>query len=116
MLSQKTSGMLVVISIVIAFTVTCKGSSVQVCDEDEFQCRRGECIPDVWKCDGEPDCRNGKDEKNCPTERCDEDQHFCNDNSHNRCIPIAYRCDNDHDCEDGSDEDPAICRAPRPQG
>ncbi|XP_063443845.1 low-density lipoprotein receptor-like isoform X2 [Mytilus trossulus] len=114
MLSQKTSGMLVVISIVIAFTVTCHGSAE--CDEDEFKCRRGECIPDVWKCDGEPDCRNGKDEKNCPTERCDEDHHLCNDNSPNRCIPIAYRCDNDPDCEDGSDEDPAICRAPRPSG
>ncbi|XP_052069141.1 very low-density lipoprotein receptor-like isoform X2 [Mytilus californianus] len=114
MLSQKTSGMLVVISFVIVFTVTCVTSQrSKACDEDEFQCRRGECIPDVWRCDGEPDCKNRRDEKNCPTERCDEHHHLCNDNSHNRCIPIAYRCDNDLDCEDGSDEDPAICRAPR---
>ena len=36
------------------------------CGADEFQCADNKtCIQSTWKCDGEPDCEGGEDEKNC---------------------------------------------------
>ncbi len=35
------------------------------CDPDEFQCRVGECVLDVYVCDGQRDCTNGQDEAKC---------------------------------------------------
>ena len=32
------------------------------CQEDEFSCLKGRCIPAAWKCDGKPDCSEGEDE------------------------------------------------------
>ena len=32
------------------------------CEENEFECHPGKCIPDTWKCDNEEDCENGVDE------------------------------------------------------
>ena len=37
------------------------------CEEEEFQCSSGLCIPKVYKCDGDNDCSDGSDESlnNC---------------------------------------------------
>ena len=33
--------------------------------KDAFQCEKGVCIPQSWKCDGDYDCLNKADEKDC---------------------------------------------------
>ena len=45
--------------------------SGDVCPEEEdFFCDRGECISSSFACDGESDCSNGIDEKNCTKGGC----------------------------------------------
>lgn len=43
-------------------------SSVRkTCKDSEFSCgsSTNRCIPNIWRCDGDEDCQNGADEKNC---------------------------------------------------
>ncbi|XP_069680100.1 uncharacterized protein teq isoform X2 [Periplaneta americana] len=35
------------------------------CRDEEFECKPGECIAKIWKCDGDKDCSNGLDERGC---------------------------------------------------
>lgn len=35
------------------------------CDNDQFQCKSGHCIPIRWRCDADPDCMDSSDEENC---------------------------------------------------
>ena len=40
------------------------------CSRKQFTCAsRDECIPAVYKCDGETDCDDGSDEHNCPVRK-----------------------------------------------
>ncbi|XP_020811864.1 low-density lipoprotein receptor isoform X1 [Drosophila serrata] len=82
------------------------------CDEKQFQCHSGDCIPIRFVCDGDADCKDHSDEqvKECKfiEATCSTDQFRCGNGN---CIPNKWRCDQEHDCADGSDETPELCRA-----
>ncbi|XP_028407153.1 low-density lipoprotein receptor-related protein 4-like [Dendronephthya gigantea] len=73
------------------------------CAVNEFTCKDGECILSKWECDGEPDCSDHSDEKDCdsyPT--CSSSQFQCNITKD--CVDEDWRCDGDIDCGDSTDE------------
>ncbi|KAH6919922.1 hypothetical protein HPB50_029091 [Hyalomma asiaticum] len=81
------------------------------CPTDRFLCNylgKFVCVPTERKCNGDIDCDNGMDEKNCTRpETCSEDEFRCMDRA--QCIPAALRCDGKIDCRDGSDEAAVVC-------
>ncbi|PIC45037.1 hypothetical protein B9Z55_005196 [Caenorhabditis nigoni] len=86
------------------------GEPTKACKADSFKCEDNRCIPMSWRCDGDIDCQNEEDEKNCP-KTCGEKEHKCGNVTSARsslqrfkCIPEAWMCDGEFDCEDKSDE------------
>ncbi|KAI8787512.1 low-density lipoprotein receptor-related protein 8 [Biomphalaria glabrata] len=79
---------------------TTSGSNI-TCSINQFQCSNAVCIALSWKCDGQADCYDGSDEKNCPQTTCSDDFFRCNNGE---CIPSRWTCDSSSDCKDGSDE------------
>ncbi|XP_074190853.1 low-density lipoprotein receptor-related protein 8 isoform X11 [Rhinolophus sinicus] len=79
---------------------------VKECEEDQFRCRNGRCIPSVWRCDEDDDCSDNSDEDECPKKTCMDSDFTC-DNGH--CIPERWKCDGEEECSDGSDEFEATC-------
>ena len=75
------------------------------CQQNEFPCLSGRCIPEAWKCDGRPDCDSGEDEVACAAS-CPPGQWLCREG---RCIEAALLCDGVRDCGLGEDEDPGLC-------
>ncbi|XP_076823399.1 prolow-density lipoprotein receptor-related protein 1-like isoform X2 [Clavelina lepadiformis] len=94
---------------------------VETCKSNEFRCEslstssnRSEpvvhqCRPRAWLCDGDSDCVNGVDEKNCSQHTCNSDEFRCA--SSGRCLPKKWTCDGETDCADGSDENDKLCNA-----
>jgi len=88
-----------------------------------FDCGENQCIPRSWRCDGDTDCLNGKDEMNCPKtdELCDAKHYKCKEPSEETgsslkwkslsqmfpasCIPEAWKCDGEFDCPEKDDEE-----------
>lgn len=60
---------------VLLFVLTMRPSQV-ICaslfaacvGNETFACNDGRCIPRSWRCDGDIDCKNEEDEKNCTSE------------------------------------------------
>uniref|UniRef100_A0AAF5Q0L6 EGF-like domain-containing protein n=13 Tax=Wuchereria bancrofti TaxID=6293 RepID=A0AAF5Q0L6_WUCBA len=76
------------------------------CTDRQFACGGDDakCIPKLWYCDGEPDCRDGSDEPGkdiCGPRICAVGEFQCN--NHNCTRPFQL-CDGSDDCGDGSDE------------
>ncbi|KAK6966048.1 basement membrane-specific heparan sulfate proteoglycan core protein, partial [Biomphalaria glabrata] len=73
------------------------------CGPDEVPCSNGACIYKGYYCDGDDDCRDGSDERNCPIDHlpCEPNEFRC-DNG--KCAMKIWRCDGDNDCGDRSDE------------
>ncbi|XP_030562387.1 low-density lipoprotein receptor-like isoform X2 [Drosophila novamexicana] len=82
------------------------------CDEKQFQCQNGDCIPIRFVCDGDADCKDHSDEQveECKFREatCSSDHFRC---TNGNCIPNKWRCDQENDCSDGSDEDKLLCKA-----
>ncbi|XP_077861475.1 uncharacterized protein LOC100367197 [Saccoglossus kowalevskii] len=71
------------------------------CDEDQFECGNGHCVPKCWKCDGMDDCGDNSDEEHCNENGCGGGQFTCLIN----CKPAHWECDGMDDCGDNSDEE-----------
>ncbi|XP_070563075.1 very low-density lipoprotein receptor-like isoform X2 [Ptychodera flava] len=83
----------------------CETPSDFGCSRLEFPCDNGHCIAKPYRCDGEPHCIDGSDEKNCTTIV----PSFCTGKfvflcKSYECIDGRRQCDGFSDCEDGSDE------------
>ncbi|KAF7651650.1 hypothetical protein LDENG_00108000, partial [Lucifuga dentata] len=81
------------------------------CQADEFLCGNGKCLPRSWKCNGQDECGDFTDERNCsppPTEArpslCPFGSLPCTEAQSTRCLPASLRCNGARDCSDGMDE------------
>lgn len=80
---------------------SCQLTAGGQCEAGQWQCGNKLCIPSLWKCDGDNDCGDLSDERECSDEQCRGKQFQC---KNNKCVPDHWRCDYDNDCGDGSDE------------
>lgn len=64
------------------------------CGSNEFQCGTEECISERFVCDGNKDCRNGRDELNCKVAKnevkCKEEEFMCSE-VNRICVPLSSR-------------------------
>ncbi|KAK6619502.1 hypothetical protein RUM43_012259 [Polyplax serrata] len=81
------------------------------CDQDEFLCVGScTCIPNTFRCDGDPDCTGEQDELECGEteldifQSCLETENYVRCPRSGKCIKKTWLCDGDDDCGDFSDE------------
>ncbi|XP_029004454.1 low-density lipoprotein receptor-like isoform X2 [Betta splendens] len=97
------------------------GHVVPRCQQVEFRCSDGSCIPRLRVCNGHKDCEDGSDERQCSGHgvdgpvRCGAGEFPCSSSSR-RCVPLQVLCDGMDDCGDGWDASrwPCASRPPRP--
>ncbi|MBN3316112.1 LRP8 protein, partial [Atractosteus spatula] len=79
--------------------------SKKTCATTDFACKNGQCVPERWRCDGEPECSDGSDESEstCSRQTCPPEKFSCGGSS-NKCVSLSWRCDGETDCENGADE------------
>ncbi|KAM9735783.1 uncharacterized protein ACNS7B_014885 [Menidia menidia] len=76
------------------------------CPKGQWQCDDGNCITEVWRCDGQGDCLDGSDEMECTTlsgSECPLGQFPCLGSV--GCVAASARCDGRSQCPSGSDEE-----------
>lgn len=100
----------VLIALVVNLDGLSSGGKKECDPEHSFKCKDDRCIPSSWRCDGDIDCQDEEDERNCP-QVCGAEEHKCGDIRSVRssierfkCIPNKWVCDGEFDCEDKSDE------------
>ncbi|KDR21144.1 hypothetical protein L798_04073, partial [Zootermopsis nevadensis] len=73
------------------------------CNEQEFRCSSGGCIPYHLTCDGIPACEDDSDEDPhfCALRTCQPGYFQCHNS---RCVPSNQTCNQVNDCGDFSDE------------
>ncbi|CAK8687931.1 unnamed protein product [Clavelina lepadiformis] len=83
---------------------------------DELFTYESECVPWLWVCDGETDCSNGKDEKDCfcgadqfQCSLCDRGDRDCREVF--QCIERSDVCDGSESCVTARDEYGGFCDA-----
>ena len=82
-----------------------KCTNPPTCQTDYFTCRGGDipCIPMLWRCDGQAECKDNSDEQDCQAE-CDDEVGYHKCLSPSSCVLLEKRCDQINDCSDESDE------------
>ena len=74
----------------------------QHCKDREFKCSNEYCVEEGYVCDGDDDCGDASDEKNC--DACTDINRKFKCASVNECIEEDQKCDGNFDCSDLSDE------------